>query len=77
MAFGISGDDTRTFMVGADVVVTWVGQDGVANAVDYYLNERQQVCHCVVFCVCVSVCVKTERECVCVCVCVYTTGIKA
>ncbi|XP_065916179.1 protein Skeletor, isoforms B/C-like [Dysidea avara] len=42
MAFGISGDDTRTFMVGADVVVTWVGQDGVANAVDYYLNERQQ-----------------------------------
>jgi len=44
MAFGISGDDTRTFMVGADVVVAWVGQDGVANAVDYYLSERQQVC---------------------------------
>ncbi|XP_065916181.1 protein Skeletor, isoforms B/C-like [Dysidea avara] len=42
MAFGISGDDTRTNMVGADVVVTWVGQDGVANAVDYYINERQQ-----------------------------------
>ena len=48
MAFGISGDDTRTNMVGADVVVTWVGQDGVANAVDYYINERQQVCSCVV-----------------------------
>ncbi|XP_065916178.1 protein Skeletor, isoforms B/C-like [Dysidea avara] len=42
MAFGISGDTTRTFMVGADVVVAWVGLDGVANAVDYYINERQQ-----------------------------------
>ena len=43
MAFGISGDDTRTFMVGADVVVAWIGLDGVANAVDYYLTSRQQV----------------------------------
>ena len=43
MSFGISGDDTRTNMVGADVVVAWVGQDGVANAVDYYLTSRQQV----------------------------------
>ena len=34
MEFSISGDDTRTFMVGADVVVAWVGQDGVTNAVD-------------------------------------------
>ena len=51
MAFGISGDTTRTFMVGADVVVAWVGLDGVANAVDYYINERQQVCSCVVLCV--------------------------
>ncbi|XP_065916173.1 protein Skeletor, isoforms B/C-like [Dysidea avara] len=42
MSFGISGDDTRTNMVGADVVVAWVGQDGVANAVDYYLTSRQQ-----------------------------------
>ena len=54
MAFGISGDDAITFMVGADVVVAWVEQDGVANAVDYYINERQQVCHCVVA-LCVSV----------------------
>jgi len=43
MSFGISGDDTKTFMVGADVVVAWVGQDGVANAVDYYISNRQQV----------------------------------
>ena len=42
MAFGISGSDTRTFMVGADVVVTWINSDG-PNAVDYYLTARQQV----------------------------------
>ena len=42
MAFGISGDDTRTFMVGADVVVTWVDGDG-PQAVDYYLSGRVQV----------------------------------
>lgn len=29
-------------MVGADVVVAWV-DNGVANAVDYYLTSRQQV----------------------------------
>ena len=45
MSFGRSGDDSRTEMIGADVVVAWVGQDGIANAVDYYLNQRQQVCH--------------------------------
>ena len=42
MAFGISGSNTSTFMVGADVVVAWV-DNGVANAVDYYLTSRQQV----------------------------------
>ena len=42
MAFGISGSDTRTNMVGADVVVTWINSDG-PNAVDYYLTARQQV----------------------------------
>ena len=46
MAFGISGDDTRTFMVGADVVVTWVDGDG-PQAIDYYLTGRVQVCYCV------------------------------
>ena len=29
-------------MVGADVVVAWV-DNGMANAVDYYLTSRQQV----------------------------------
>ena len=42
MAFGISGSDTSTNMVGADVVVAWVA-NGVANAVDYYLTNRAQV----------------------------------
>ena len=42
MAFGISGNNTGTSMVGADVVVAWV-DNGVANAVDYYLTSRQQV----------------------------------
>ena len=42
MAFGISGSDTSTNMVGADVVVTWINDDG-PNAIDYYLTSRQQV----------------------------------
>ena len=42
MAFGISGSTTSTNMVGADVVVTWINNDG-PRAVDYYLIDRQQV----------------------------------
>ena len=42
MAFGISGNNTSTNMVGADVVVTWINNDG-PRAVDYYLTGRQQV----------------------------------
>ena len=42
MAFGISGNNTSTDMVGADVVVTWINDDG-PRAVDYYLTDRQQV----------------------------------
>ena len=42
MAFGISGSNTSTNMVGADVVVTWINNDG-PSAVDYYLSGRQQV----------------------------------
>ena len=42
MAFGISGSNTSTNMVGADVVVTWINND-VPSAVDYYLTDRQQV----------------------------------
>ena len=42
MAFGISGSNTSTNMVGADVVVTWINDDG-PSAVDYYLTSRQLV----------------------------------
>ena len=43
MAFGISGtSDTRTEMVGADVMVTQINDDEL-NAIDYYLTNRQQV----------------------------------
>ena len=42
MSFGISGSNTRTDMIGADVVVVWV-TNGVANVVDYILTARQQV----------------------------------
>ena len=42
MAFGISGSNTSTNMTGADVVVTWINDDG-PRAVDYYLTDRQQV----------------------------------
>jgi len=42
MAFGISGSNTSTSMVGADVVVTWINSDG-PSAIDYYLTGRVQV----------------------------------
>ena len=62
MAFGISGSNTSTNMVGADVVVTWINDDG-PNAIDYYLTSRQQVnlllwmiCCCLLTCCCYSQC---------------------
>ena len=42
LAFGISGSNTRTDMVGVDVIVVWVS-NGQPNAVDYLLTARQQV----------------------------------
>ena len=42
LAFGISGSNTRTDMIGADVIVVWVS-NGQPNAVDYLLTARQQV----------------------------------
>ena len=45
MAFGLSGSDTRTSMVGSDVTVAWLdpATGGTAKAVDYYLSAYQQV----------------------------------
>ena len=42
MAFGISGDDSSSKMLNADVVVTWLNESSV-GAVDYYLTGYAQV----------------------------------
>ncbi|KAB7495687.1 Protein Skeletor, partial [Armadillidium nasatum] len=43
MAFGISGSDTRSAMVGGDVTVAWLDQvTGSGEAVDYILNAKSQ-----------------------------------
>ncbi|XP_030841370.1 protein Skeletor, isoforms B/C [Strongylocentrotus purpuratus] len=41
-AFGVSGSPTSTLMPGGDVVVTFVDDNGVAQAVDYHLGSRAQ-----------------------------------
>lgn len=44
MAFGISGSDTRTLMVGSDVTVAWIDPStNGALADDYYLSAYSQV----------------------------------
>ena len=42
MAFGISGDNSASQMLNADVVVTWSNESS-AGAVDYYLTDYAQV----------------------------------
>ncbi|XP_072042772.1 protein Skeletor, isoforms B/C-like [Amphiura filiformis] len=43
LAFGLSGSDSTTRMVGSDVTVAWLNELGTeANAVDYYLSAYQQ-----------------------------------
>ena len=44
MAFGLSGSNASTAMVGADATVAWVDNaDGSPNAVDYFITARVQV----------------------------------
>ena len=43
MAFGLSGSDTQSAMVGADVVVADFLSGGEPRAVDYYLSAYAQV----------------------------------
>ena len=44
MGFGVSGDASATFMVGADVTIAWLdNRDGQPNAVDYFITGRAQV----------------------------------
>ena len=40
----LSGSTTRTSMDGADVTIAWVDNSREANAVDYHLRHRVQVC---------------------------------
>ncbi|XP_070540793.1 protein Skeletor, isoforms B/C-like isoform X1 [Ptychodera flava] len=42
MAFGISGSDSTTAMIGADVTVTWNDRTAGIKAVDYDLNDYGQ-----------------------------------
>ena len=42
MAFGISGDESVSRMLKADVVVTWLNETS-SGAVDYYLTDYAQV----------------------------------
>jgi len=43
MSFGLSGDDTRSKMVGGDVVVAWVDKATLKGyADDYFLDAKSQ-----------------------------------
>lgn len=43
MSFGLSGDKSRSRMVGGDVVVAWVDKDSLKGyAEDYYLDAKSQ-----------------------------------
>ncbi|XP_013778300.1 protein Skeletor, isoforms B/C-like [Limulus polyphemus] len=42
MAFGLSKDDSRTEMVNADVIVTWIDSGGQGHAEDYFLASKEQ-----------------------------------
>ena len=43
MAFGLSGSETGTSMVGGDVTVAWIGENDIAIAEDYLLKARRTV----------------------------------
>uniref|UniRef100_A0A6P7FTC9 Protein Skeletor, isoforms B/C isoform X1 n=1 Tax=Diabrotica virgifera virgifera TaxID=50390 RepID=A0A6P7FTC9_DIAVI len=43
MSFGLSGDDSKTVMIGGDVVVAWVDKETLKGfAEDYYLEDKSQ-----------------------------------
>ncbi len=43
MGFGLSGNTSRTHMIGADPVITWVDETTGPHAVDYFLTAYSQV----------------------------------
>lgn len=46
MAFGLSGEDGRSAMVGGDIVVAYYDpQERTFHAEDYYMSATAQVCH--------------------------------
>lgn len=43
MTFGLSGDDSKSAMIGGDVVVAWVDKETFkGHAEDYYLKDKSQ-----------------------------------
>lgn len=43
MSFGISGDPTKSVMIGGDVAVAWVDRQTLkGRADDYYLQDKSQ-----------------------------------
>ncbi|XP_072030814.1 uncharacterized protein [Amphiura filiformis] len=43
LGFGISGSDTRTLMIGADVAIGWIDQNtNIGHVKDYYLSQYGQ-----------------------------------
>ena len=47
LGFGISGSDSRSSMLGADVVIGWIDKDtNRARVEDYYLSQYGQVGNC-------------------------------
>ena len=43
LGFGLSGSNSATSMFRADATITWVDENGVAQAQDYYLSNYVQV----------------------------------
>lgn len=43
MSFGLSGDDSKSVMIGGDVAVAWVDRETLKGyAVDYFLDAKSQ-----------------------------------
>jgi len=43
ISFGVSGDDSRSVMVGGDVVLAWFDRlTGRGNVVDYFIESKSQ-----------------------------------
>lgn len=43
MSFGLSGEDSKSSMIGGDVVVAWVDKNTLKGyAEDYYLQDKAQ-----------------------------------